>query len=77
MLRPWLNYQFDLLTLDGDGEQRHFEDGGDGGRRCRVNVHAEMDPKLEVLFIDSDDTSVTLFGTTFTGPAGTTSYRPA
>jgi len=40
MLATWLNYQPDVPALGGDGEQRHFE-GGDGGRRCRVDGLAD------------------------------------
>ena len=73
MLATWLNYQPDVPALGGDGEQRHFE-GGDGGRRCRVDGLAEMERQAR----NSDDKGLTSFGITFTGPlAGTPSYTPA
>ena len=75
-LQSWLNDQLDVLGLGGTVSTtlRRWR-----GRWAAVSgeCSAEMEPMLEFLFVESDDTSVTLFGTTFTGPAGTTLYTPA
>ena len=65
----WMNYQMDVSALGGAVSDHTMKAAWTVGGGVEWMFEPHWSARLEYLYLDSSDTSVTLFGTTFTGHA--------